>query len=109
MERREIGRVMYSSKGLIVVCDTQQVIHVGVTDIGPGGVGLTLPQDTPDLTGESLILIADTMIMYADVVRQTRQEDGEWQAGLAAKKFSPEVLQYLFESIELKSQLELKS
>lgn len=105
-ERRKIGRVAYQAQGVVVVCDTQKVIYADLVDIGPDGVGLTLPADTPDLTGMDVILIADTVIMYADVARQARTENGSWQAGLSARKFSPEVLRYLFESIELKSKYE---
>lgn len=105
-ERRALGRVAYPSQGIAVVCDTQLVIRVGVLDIGPGGVGLTLPAEIPELIGKDLILITDTMIMYMDVIRQEKLENGSWRAGLAAKKFSQEVLQYLFDSIELKSKFE---
>ena len=105
-ERRALGRVAYPSQGIAVVCDTQMVIRVGVLDVGPSGVGLTLPSEVPDLIGRDLILITDTMIMYMDVIRQERLENGTWRAGLAAKKFSNEVLQYLFDSIELKSKYE---
>lgn len=105
-ERRAVGRVAYQSEGVAVVCDTQTVIHVKVYDIGPGGVGLTLPAGSPELVGKDMILVTGTMIMYADVVRQEPLEGGGWWAGLAARRFSPDVLQYLFESIELKSKYE---
>jgi len=39
------------------------------------------------------------MIMYADVTRQEEQEDGDFKVAISAKKFTPEVLQYLFEHI----------
>ena len=103
-ERRAIGRIDYSARGIAVVCNTQKVIHVGIQNIGPSGVGLTLPAGTPDLVGKDLILITDTVIMYADVIRQEALESGAWAAGLAAKKFTPGVLQYLFDSIELKAK-----
>ena len=105
-ERRMFERRVYRPEGIAVVCDTQRVLYVGVRDISPGGVGITLTADAPYLLGEDLILVADTMIMYANVVRQFRQEDGTWRAGLAAKKFTTEVLMYLFDSIELKSKEE---
>ena len=101
-ERRTSGRVEYPSRGIAVACDTQTVIHMSVLDIGPGGAGLILPPDTPYLTGKDLILITDTMIIYADVIRQ----DGSWKAGLAARRFSSEVLQYLLDSIEMRSKHE---
>lgn len=101
-EQRKSGRVEHKSQGIAVSCDTQTVFHVNILDIGPGGAGLILPPDTPKLTGRDLILITETMIIYADVTRQERLEDGSWRAGLAARKFSREVIQYLLESIELK-------
>lgn len=39
------------------------------------------------------------MIMYADVNRQEKREDGSFTLGISAKQFTPEVLQYLFDSI----------
>ena len=106
IERRILGRVPYESRGVVVVCDTQQVIDVGVRDIGPIGVGIIVPAEAPRLVGKDLILITDTVIMYADMIRQDPREDGDWDAGLSARKFSPDVLQYLFDSIELKSKYE---
>lgn len=108
-ERRLFGRVSYLSEGIAVICDTQKVMRVGIVDIGPGGVGITMPPDAPKMIGEDMILITDTMIMYMDVIRQELLGDGTWRAGLAARKFSPEVLQYLADSIELKSKYEESS
>ena len=51
LERRAIGRVAFPSKGVLVVCDTQEVLHVGVRDLGPIGVGLRADADTPNLVG----------------------------------------------------------
>lgn len=106
LERRAIGRVAFPSKGMMVVCDTQQVIHVDVRDLGPIGVGVKVGADTPNLVGKDVIMVAETLIMYADVVRQEPMPDGGWSIGLAAKKFSKDVLQYLFDGIEMRSKLE---
>jgi len=106
LERRTIGRVAFPSKGIMVICDTQEAIHVDVRDLGPIGVGIRMEQDRPDLMGKDVIMIAETLIMYADVVRQDQMADGAWSVGLAARKFTGDVLRYLFESIELKSTLE---
>lgn len=103
-ERRASGRVDHRTYGVAVLCDTQTVLHVGVLNIGPGGAGIILPADTPGITGRDLILITDTMIIYADLIRQERMEDGSWRAGLEAKKFSAEVMQYLLDSIEMKAK-----
>ena len=105
LERRTIGRVPFPSRGVIVVCDTQEVLHVGVRDLGPVGVGIRADADTPNLLGKDVIVVAETLIMYADIVRQDPLPDGSWSIGLAAKKFSKDVLQYLFDGIEMRANL----
>ena len=37
--------------------------------------------------------------MYADVKRQVKAEDGSFEIGVGARKFTPEVLEFLFKSI----------
>lgn len=106
LERRAIGRVAFPSRGVLVVCDTQEVLHVGVRDLGPIGVGIRAESDTRNLLGKDVIMVAETLIMYADVVRQDPLPDGSWSIGLAARKFSTDVLQYLFDGIEMRAKLE---
>ncbi|MBP1577093.1 MAG: hypothetical protein J6C75_01285 [Oscillospiraceae bacterium] len=106
LERRAIGRVSFPSSGMMVVCDTQQVMQVKVRDLGPIGVGVIVDADAPNLVGKDVIMVAETLIMYADVVRQEPMPDGGWSVGLAAKKFSKDVLQYLFDGIEMRSKME---
>ena len=106
LERRAIGRVSFPSKGVLVVCDTQEILHVGVRDLGPIGVGILADADTRNLIGKDVIMVAETLIMYADVVRQSPLPDGSWSIGLAAKKFSNDVLQYLLDGIEMKAKQE---
>ena len=106
LERRSIGRVPFPSRGVLVVCDSQEVLYVSVRDLGPIGVGICAEPDTPELKGKDVIMVAETLIMYADVVRQERLPDGSWSIGLAARKFSRDVLQYLFDGIELRAKLE---
>lgn len=106
LERRAIGRVAFPSKGLLVVCDTQEVLRVAVRDLGPIGVGIRMNADAPVLKGKDVIMVAETLIMYADVVRQDPLPDGSWSVGLAARRFSNDVLQYLFDGIEMRAKLE---
>ena len=106
LERRAIGRVSFPSRGVLVVCDTQEVLHVGVRDLGPIGVGLRADADVPNIVGKDVIMVAETLIMYADAVRQDPLPDGSWSIGLAARKFSRDVLQYLFDGIEMRAKLE---
>ena len=104
-ERRSIGRVSFPSKGMLVVCDTQEVFYVDVRDLGPIGVGVRADADTPNIVGKDVIMVAETLIMYADVVRQEQLSDGCWSIGISARQFTKEVLQYLFDSIEMKAEL----
>lgn len=105
-ERRRYERVACQGHSTVIVCGTRREIHADLVDMSLGGVGLTLPADTPDLRGEDLLLAADTLIMYGEVVWQVRTKGGTWRAGLSARKFSPEILQYLLEGIQLKTKSE---
>lgn len=98
-ERRGINRVDYGVKSVIVTCDTYEKFIVDAVNVSPLGMGILAPADTPDLIGRQIIIVADTLIMYADVLRQEKMEDGKFQVGIHAKKFTPSVLQYLFEHI----------
>lgn len=98
-ERRGINRVDYGVKSVIVTCDTYEKFIVDAVNVSPLGMGILAPADTPDLIGRQIIIVADTLIMYGDVLRQEKMEDGKFQVGIHAKKFTPSVLQYLFEHI----------
>ena len=105
-ERRAVGRVSFPSKGIIVICDNQEVIPFAIRDLAPIGVGGIVEPDTPNLIGKDVILVAETLIMYADVVRQVLMEDGKYFIGLSARRFTGDVLQFLFDGIEMKAKLE---
>lgn len=98
-ERRGINRVDYNVKSVIVDCDTFEKYFVEVDNVSPLGMGITAPAETPNLEGKDIIIVADTLIMYALVTRQEALEDGRWQIGIQAKKFTPDVLEYLFNHI----------
>lgn len=100
-ERRKIDRVRYQAKSVIVVCDTQEKIFVEVENQSPLGMGIRMPSDAPDINGKDVIIVAETLIMYAEVNRQEKREDGTYEVGIAAKRFTPDVLQYLFDHIAL--------
>lgn len=105
-EKRKIGRVEYSAKAVVVVCDTQEKLTVIVENASPVGLGIVMERDSPDILGRDVIIVTETMIMYADVTRQERQEDGSYKAGITARKFTDDVLQYLFDNIALKGNEE---
>lgn len=100
-ERRKIDRVGYSANGVIVICDTQEKIYVKTENISPLGMAVRMEQGAPDITGKDIIIVTETLIMYADVNRQEKQEDGSFVAGISARKFTDDVLQYLFDHIAL--------
>ena len=79
-ERRRIDRVGYQAKSVIVVCDSGESIFVETCNVSPLGIAFTMPAGSPDLKGKAL-------------------EDGSFKVAISAKKFTPEVLQYLFEHI----------
>lgn len=101
-ERRKIDRVDYSANGVIVICDTQEKIYVHTENISPLGMAFRMEAGSPDILGKDIIIVAETLIMYADVNRQDRQEDGSYIVGISARKFTEDVLQYLFDRIALK-------
>ena len=99
-EKREINRVDYHANSVIVVCDTQQSFQAEVENVSPLGMGVRVPADAPELLHQDIIIVAETLIMYATVNRVEKKEDGTSFVGISAKKFTPDVLQYLFERIQ---------
>jgi hypothetical protein len=102
-EKRGIGRVGFEAKGVVVVCDTQENFMVDVKDVSPLGMGIRMQADAPDIVGKAIIIVAETLIMYATVTRQEKQDDGTYVVGIEARRFTPEVLSYLFEHISVDS------
>lgn len=98
-ERRKIGRVDFKSKGFVVMCETGDKFEVDTCNVSPLGMAVLMPAGTPSLSGKDVIVVAETIIMYADVIRETELEDGRLELGLSAKRFSPDVMEYLFENI----------
>lgn len=105
-EKRKVGRVEYSAGAVIVVCDTQEKMSVEVENVSPLGIGVIMEADSPDILGKDVIIVTETLIMYADVIRRERRGDGRYSVGIVAKKFSEDVLQYLFDNIALKEDEE---
>lgn len=101
-EKRKIERVEYSTRGVIVICDTQEKVDVEVENVSPLGIGVVMEPDGPDLLEKDIIIVTETLIMYAEVIWQEKREDGRSSAGIAAKKFTEDVLQYLFDNIAMR-------
>lgn len=100
-EKREINRIDYSARSVIVLCDTHDKYFVEVKNVSPLGMGITAPAETPEIVGKDIIIVTETLIMYADVIRQTKNEDGSYEIGINARKFTDEILAYLFEKINI--------
>jgi len=101
-ERRRINRVNYDAKALIVVCDTQEKIFANVVNLSPLGMALRLPAGASDILGKDIIVVAETLIMYADVIRKDEPAaDGTLVVGINARRFTPDVLEYLFDRISM--------
>ncbi len=98
-DRRKINRVEFPANTVIVVCDTQEKIFCKTENFSPMGIGIRVPEGTRDISGMDVIIVAETVIMYADVVRQAPEPDGTFMVGVQARRFTPEVLQYLFDHI----------
>ena len=97
-ERRKIGRVDFSANSVIVDRNTQEKYYGKVKNISPLGVAIKVEEGTPSLVGRDVILVAETLIMYADCIRED-EEDGQKTVAFCSKKFTNDVLQYLFDRI----------
>lgn len=100
-ERRRISRVEFAAPSVIVVCDSLKKIYASVKNLSPLGMAVTVPADTESMLGKDIIIVADTLIMYADVVREDKEADGTVTVALSARKFTNDVLEYLFNHIAL--------
>ena len=98
-DKRKIGRVEFKAPSVIVICETGETLYVMVEDASPRGMGLWMKDDRPDIADKDIIIVADTVIMYATVARMVKRDDGTYTVGISAKKFTPEVLEYLFKHI----------
>lgn len=98
-ERRKINRVKYEAKSVIVVRDSLEKVYADVINVSPLGIAAKVPEGTGSLLGKDVIIVAETLIMYADVIREDKNDDGTVTVALNAKKFTDDVLKYLFERI----------
>ncbi|SCY16129.1 hypothetical protein [Butyrivibrio sp. INlla14] len=99
VERRTINRVEFLANSVIVDKETLEKYYGQVKNISPLGIAITVDKRIPDLVGRDVIIVADTMIMYAETVREDPEEGMKKSLAFKASKFTPDVLLYLFESI----------
>ncbi|WP_024867118.1 hypothetical protein [Butyrivibrio sp. FCS014] len=98
-ERRTINRVEFLANSVIVDRKTLEKYYGQVKNISPLGIAITVDKRIPNLVGRDVIIVAETMIMYAETVREDTENGMKKSLAFKACKFTPDVLQYLFESI----------
>lgn len=98
-ERRKINRVEFNANSVIVDKESLEKYFGEVKNVSPLGMAITVDEKTPSILGNDVIVVAETLIMYADVVREDKEANGKKTIALKARKFTPDVLQYLFEHI----------
>lgn len=97
-ERRKINRVSFNVNSVIVDRDSLEKYYGKVKDVSPLGIAIEVENNTPSLLHKDVIIVAETLIMYADVVREDEGKNTKILA-FSARKFTPDVLEYLFEHI----------
>ena len=100
-ERRKINRVEFSANSVIVDRDTQEKYYGQVKNISPLGIAIAVDETVPSLLGRDVIVVAETLIMYADVIREDEDGSGKRTVAFSSKKFTNDVLQYLFDHIAI--------
>ncbi len=98
-ERRIINRVEFLANSVIVDKETQAKYYGQVKNISPLGIAITVDKRIPNLVGRDVIVVAETMIMYSEAVREDKEEGNKKSLAFKARKFTPDVLEYLFEHI----------
>ena len=104
LERRTINRVEFLANSVIVDKETLHKYYGQVKNISPLGIAIDVKGDTPKLLGKDVIIVAETLIMYADVVREDEMEDGKRTVAFSSRKFTNEVLGYLFQQIGIEAE-----
>ncbi len=63
-----------------------------VKNISPLGIAITVDKRIPDLVGRDVIIVVETMIMYAEAVREDPEFGNKKSVAFKARKFTPDVL-----------------
>ncbi len=98
-ERRKIDRVEFDANSVIVDRATQKKYFGRVKNVSPLGIAIVVDEKVPDLVGNDVIIVAETLIMYADCVRKEDPSEGKQLFAFTAKRFTEDVLLYLFDRI----------
>ena len=99
LERRTINRVEFLANSVIVDKETLHKYYGQVKNISPLGIAITVDKRIPEMVGRDVVIVAETMIMYAEAVREDKEEGQKKSIAFKARKFTPDILQFLFESI----------
>jgi len=100
-EKRIIRRIKFPSKSIIVDFSTKEKYTAKTTDVSPVGMGVVSEDEIPNILGKDILIVAETLIMYAEVNRQSKDKNGVLHLGISGKPFTPEVLEYLFEHLSI--------
>ena len=98
-ERRSISRIEFLANSVIVDRQSLNKYYGQVKNVSPLGIAITVDKRIPNLVGRDLIVVTETMIMYSEAVREDQEIGAKKSVAFKAKKFTPDVLQFLFESI----------
>ena len=99
LERRSINRVEFLANSVVVDKESLHKYFGQVKNVSPLGIAVTVDEHVPNMVGRDMIVVAETMIMYAEAVREDAEAAGKKTIAFKSRKFTPDVLQYLFESI----------
>lgn len=103
-ERRRYPRLEYHANSVLIEVKTGKKFLVQTQNMSPIGLGIVAPAGTPFLVGEVVIVLADTIVMYADVVRQEKKFDGSYDIGVSAKRFTAKAVEYLYKYTQNKEE-----
>lgn len=106
LERRTINRVEFLANSVIVDKQTLKKYYGQVKNVSPLGIAITVDAHVPSMLGRDMIVVAETMIMYAEVVREDQESGEKKTIAFKSRKFTPDVLEYLFEQIGLDDEEE---
>ena len=105
-ERRSINRIEFLANSVIVDRQTLEKFYGQVKNVSPLGIAITIDKRVPNLVGRDMIVVTETMIMYSEAVREDQEFGSKQSVAFKAKKFTSDVLEYLFEQIGVDGESE---
>ena len=105
-ERRSINRIEFLANSVIVDRQSLEKYYGQVKNVSPLGIAITIDKRVPNLVGRDMIVVTETMIMYSEAVREDQDFGSKKSVAFKAKKFTSDVLEYLFEQIGVDGESE---